>query len=137
MSELTFEQMLEESFKTIHSGEVVEGTVIDVKPEEIILNIGYKSDGILTRSEYTNESNVDLTTLVKCGDKMEVKVIKVDDREGVVLLSYKRLAAEKGNKKIEDAFNNQEILKAKVTQVLDGGICVVVDEVRIFIPAQV
>ena len=136
MSELTFEQMLEESFKTIHSGEVVEGTVIDVKPDEIILNIGYKSDGILTRNEYTNETNVDLTTVVKLGDKLEVKVIKVNDSEGQVLLSYKRLAAEKGNKRIEDAFNNQEVLKAKVTQVLDGGICVVVDEVRIFIPAS-
>ncbi len=136
MSELTFEQMLEESFKTIHSGEVVEGTVIDVKPDEIILNIGYKSDGILTRNEYTNESNLDLTTVAKIGDKMEVKVIKVNDSEGQVLLSYKRLAAEKGNKRIEDAFNNQEILKAKVTQVLDGGVCVVVDEVRIFIPAS-
>ena len=48
--------MLEESLKTIHAGEVVEGTVIDVKPEEIILNIGYKSDGILTKNEYTNDS---------------------------------------------------------------------------------
>ena len=57
MSELTFEQMLEESLKTIHAGEVVEGTVIDVKPEEIILNIGYKSDGILTKNEYTNDSS--------------------------------------------------------------------------------
>ena len=62
MSELTFEQMLEESLKTIHTGEVIEGTVIDVKPDEAILNIGYKSDGILTRNEYTNEPNVDLTT---------------------------------------------------------------------------
>ena len=136
MSDLTFEQMLEESFKTIHSGEVVEGTVIDVKPEEIVLNIGYKSDGILTRNEYTNEPNVDLTTVAKVGDKMEVKVLKVNDGEGQVLLTYKRLAAEKGNKRIEDAFNTQEILTAKVTQVLDGGICVVVDEVRIFIPAS-
>ena len=136
MSDLTFEQMLEESFKTIHSGEVVEGTVIDVKPEEIVLNIGYKSDGILTRNEYTNEPNVDLTTVTKVGDKMEVKVLKVNDGEGQVLLTYKRLAAEKGNKRIEDAFNTQEILTAKVTQVLDGGICVVVDEVRIFIPAS-
>jgi len=136
MSDLTFEQMLEESFKTIHSGEVVEGTVIDVKPEEIVLNIGYKSDGILTRSEYTNEPNVDLTTVVKAGDKMEVKILKVNDGEGQVSLTYKRLAAEKGNKRIEDAFNTQEILTAKVTQVLDGGICVVVDEVRIFIPAS-
>ena len=136
MSELTFEQMLEESFKTIHSGEVVEGTVIDVKPEEIILNIGYKSDGVLSRNEYTNEPNVDLTTVAKVGDKMEVKVLKVNDGEGQVLLTYKRLAAEKGNKRIEDAFNNKEVLTAKVTQVLDGGICVVVDEVRIFIPAS-
>lgn len=136
MSEMSFEQMLEESFKTIHSGEVVEGTVIDVKPEEIVLNIGYKSDGILTRNEYTNEPNVDLTTVTKVGDKMEVKVLKVNDGEGQVLLTYKRLAAEKGNKRIEDAFNTQEILTAKVTQVLDGGICVVVDEVRIFIPAS-
>ena len=64
MSELTFEQMLEDSLKTIHTGEVVEGTVIDVKPEEIILNIGYKSDGVLTRNEYTNEPNVDLTPLL-------------------------------------------------------------------------
>ncbi|MBO4987780.1 MAG: 30S ribosomal protein S1 [Lachnospiraceae bacterium] len=136
MSDLTFEQMLEESFKTIHSGEVVEGTVIDVKPEEVVLNIGYKSDGILTRNEYTNEPNVDLTTVVKIGDKMEVKILKVNDGEGQVALTYKRLAAEKGNKRIEDAFNTQEILTAKVTQVLDGGICVVVDEVRIFIPAS-
>ena len=136
MSEMSFEQMLNESFKTIHTGEVVEGTVFSVKPDEIILNIGCKADGILTRSEYTNESNLDLTTVVKVGDTMEAKVLKVNDGEGQVILTYKRLAAEKGNKRIEDAFNNQEVLKAKVTQVLDGGICVVVDEVRIFIPAS-
>ena len=136
MSELTFEQMVEESFKTIHAGEVVEGTVIDVKPEEIVLNIGYKADGILTRNEYTNEPGVDLTTIVKPGDTMEVKVLKVNDGEGQVLLTYKRLAAEKGNKRIEEAFNNQEVLTAKVAQVLDGGLSVVVEEVRIFIPAS-
>ncbi len=136
MSELTFEQMLDESFKTIHTGEVVEGTVIDVKPEEIILNIGYKSDGILTRNEYTNEPNVDLTTVAKVGDTMEVKVLKVNDGEGQVLLTYKRLAADRGNKRIEEAYNNREVLTAKVVQVLDGGLSVVVDEVRIFIPAS-
>ena len=136
MSELTFEQMLEESLKTIHTGEVVEGTVIDVKPEEAILNIGYKSDGVLTRNEYTNEPNVDLTKVIKAGDTMEVKVLKVNDGEGQVTLTYKRLAADRGNKRIEEAFNNKEILKAKVSQVLDGGLSVIVDEVRIFIPAS-
>ena len=136
MSELTFEQMLDESFKTIHSGEVVEGTIIDVKPDEAILNIGYKSDGILTRSEYTNETNVDLTTVLHVGDTMEVKVFKVNDGEGQVLLTYKLLAADRGNKRIEEAYNNKEVLTAKVAQVLDGGLSVVVEEVRIFIPAS-
>lgn len=136
MSDLTFEQMLDQSFKTIRNGEVVEGTVIDVKADEAILNIGYKSDGILTRNEYTNEANTDLTQVLKAGDKLEVKVVRVNDGEGQVLLSYKRLAAEKGNKRIQEAFESKEVLTAKVTQVLDGGVCVVVDEVRIFIPAS-
>ena len=136
MSEMSFEQMLEESFKTIRNGEVVEGTVIDVKPDEIVLNIGYKSDGIITRNEYTNESNADLTTMVSVGDTMEAKVLKVNDGEGQVLLTYKRLAAEKGSKRLEEAFENKEVLTAKVSQVLDGGLCVVVDETRVFIPAS-
>ena len=139
MSEVSveqFEQMLEESIKTIRNGEVVEGAVIDVKPDEIVLNIGYKSDGIITRSEYTNEPNVDLTALVSVGATMEVKVIKVNDGEGQVLLSYRRLAAEKGNKKLEEAFENHTVLTAKVIQVLGGGLSVAVDETRVFIPAS-
>jgi len=136
MSELSFEQMLEESFKTIRNGEVVEGTVIDVKPDEAILNIGYKADGILSKNEYTNESNLDLTTVMNVGDKMDVKVLKVNDGEGQVLLTYKRLLAEKGNKRLEEAFESQEVLTAKVAQVLNGGLSVVVDEARVFIPAS-
>ena len=136
MSDLTFEQMLEESLKTIRTGEVVTGKVIDVKEDEIVLNIGYKSDGIITRSEYTNESNVDLRNLVQVGDEMEAKVVKVNDGEGQVALSYKRLAADRGNKRLEEAFENHEVLTAKVAQVLDGGLSVLVDEARIFIPAS-
>ena len=136
MSEMTFEQMLEASFKTIHSGEVVEGTVIDVKPNEAVLNIGYKSDGVLTKNEYSNDPSIDLTKVLKVGDTIDVKVVKVNDGEGQVLLSYKRLALERGSKKLEEASESGEVLKATVTQVLEGGICVVVDEVRVFIPAS-
>lgn len=136
MSEMSFEQLLEESLVTIHNGEVVDGTVIRVKEDEIVLNIGYKADGIITRSEYTNQPNVDLRTLVKEGDTMTVKVLKVNDGEGQVLLTYKRLAAEKGSKRLEEAFNNKEVLKAKVAAVLDGGLSVIIDEARIFIPAS-
>ena len=136
MSEMSFEQMLEESFKTIRNGEVVEGTVINVKPDEIAVDIGYKSDGIIHRSEYTNESNVDLTQVVSVGDKIDAMVIKVNDGEGQVALSYKRLAAEKGNKRLEEAFENHEVLTANVAQVLNGGLSVVIDEAKIFIPAS-
>ena len=133
MSELSFEQMLEDSVKTIRNGEIVQGKVIDVKEDEIILNIGYKADGIITKSEYSNDPSVVLTDAVHVGDSMEAKVLKVNDGEGQVILTYKRLAAEKGNKRLEEAFENQEVLTAPVTQVLDGGLCVNVEETRVFI----
>lgn len=136
MSELSFEQMLDESIKTIHNGEVVEGTVIDVKPEEIILNIGYKADGIISKNEYTNDQSVNLTDAVKVGDTMTVKVLKVNDGEGQVLLTYKRLAMEKGNERLKEAFENKEVLKATVTQILGGGLGVEVEGARVFIPAS-
>ena len=136
MSELSFEQMLEDSVKTIRNGEIVQGTVIDVKEDEIILNIGYKADGIITKNEYSNDASLVLTDAVHVGDTMEAKVLKVNDGEGQVLLTYKRLAADRGNKRIEEAYNNHEVLKATVSQVLDGGLSVIVDEVRIFIPAS-
>ena len=136
MSEMSFEQMLEESLKTIHKGEIVEGTVIDVKDDEIVLNIGYKADGIISKNEYTNDSSVNLKDVVNVGDTMEAKVLQVNDGDGQVVLTYKRLAAEKGNKRLEEAYNNQEVLTATVTQVLSGGLSVVVDEARVFIPAS-
>ena len=134
MSEMSFDEMLEASFKTIHNGDVVEGTVLSVKPDEIVLNIGTKSDGIITKNEYSNDSSVDLTTVTAVGEKMEAVVVKVNDNEGQVVLSYKRLAQERGNKRLEEAFNNNEVLKAKVVQVLNGGLSVVVDEARVWKP---
>ena len=112
MSDLSFEQMLEDSLKTIRTGEVVTGTVIGVKEDEIILNIGYKSDGIIAKNEYTNDSSVNLPDVVHVGDEMEAKVLKVADGEGQVLLSYKRLAVDRGNKRLEGACNSGEVLTA-------------------------
>ncbi len=136
MSEKSFDAMLDESMKTIHNGEVVEGKVIYVKEDEIALDIGYKADGIIPRSEYTNQPGLDLRTVVKEGDTIQAKVLKVNDGEGQVSLTYKRLAAERGSEKLAKAFEDKEVLKAKVTEVLGGGICVVYDETRVFIPAS-
>jgi 4-hydroxy-3-methylbut-2-enyl diphosphate reductase len=134
MSEENFDQLLEESFKPIHQGSVVEGTVIRVKEDEIALNIGYKADGIITRQEYTNDSNADLRTLVKEGDKLQVKIIKVNDGEGQVMLSYKRLATERAYKRLEEASESNEIITAPVTEITKGGLSVDVEGVRVFIP---
>ena len=87
MSDLSFEQLLEESLKTIHTGEVVDGKVIAVKEDEIILNIGYKADGIIVRNEYTNTPGLDLRTVVKEGDIIKAKVIRVNDGDGYVSLT--------------------------------------------------
>lgn len=136
MSDLSFEQMLEESLKTIRTGEVVEGTVIGVKEDEIILNIGYKAEGIITRYEYTNTANADLTTMVSLGDTIKAKVLKVNDGDGYVMLTYKRLAAENGKKRLEEAYENKEVLTGVVSQVTNGGLTVIYEETRIFIPSS-
>ena len=136
MSEENFEQMLEQSFKTIHNGEVVEGTVIRVKEDEIALSIGYKADGILSKSEYSSQPIADLREVVKEGDKIAVKILKVNDGEGQVLLSRKRLAADRTSQILQDAFENKTVVTAKVSEVVKGGITALVDECRVFIPAS-
>lgn len=134
-----FGKMFEESLaeeSRISAGKVVKGTVIDVKDEEIILNINYKADGIITKAEYSNDMNISLKDKVQVGETIEAKVVKTNDGDGQVLLSVKRVAAEKANEKLEEAFNNEEILKGVVTQVLDGGLSVTVEEARVFVPAS-
>ncbi len=134
--ELSFEQMLEESLIAIHRGEVVEGTVISVNENEIYVNIGYKSDGIIPKSEFTNYPSVSLTEAVKEGETIRAKVLKVNDGEGQVLLTYKRLQTEEGLKKVERLCKNHEEVTGKVSLVLEGGLIVIIDEVRVFIPAS-
>ena len=140
MAEQSFAELLkqeEESTKPIRTGEIVTGQVIEVSKDEIILSIaGNKSEGVITREEYSNDNNLDLTTKVQVGEEMEAKVIKLNDGVGMVSLSYKRMAADRGNKRLEEACANQEVLTAKVTQVLDGGLSVEVEGARVFNPAS-
>lgn len=137
--ERNFEELLEEFEEksvTIHNNAIVEGTVIGVKDSEIILNIGYKADGILTKNEYSNNPDVDLTKEVKLDDKLTVKVLKVNDGEGQVVLTYKRLQQDKMNKVFEEAMENGEVLTGTVASALKGGLSVTYGEGRVFIPAS-
>ncbi len=135
-NEQSFEEMLEESWVSIRKGEIVEGTIIGMNADEIYVNIGYKSDGIIPKSEFSNYPALDLTTAVTVGDSIRTKVLRVNDGEGQVLLTYKRLKAEEGLARVEELFNNKEEVTAKVSLVLKGGLVVIIDEVRVFIPAS-
>ncbi|MBO4394961.1 MAG: 30S ribosomal protein S1 [Eubacterium sp.] len=137
--EKSFKELLEEeeaNVKQPHKGEVVEGIVIDVKDNEIILNIKAKSDGILMKNEYSNNPDVVLQDEVKVGDKLTVKVVSVNDSEGQIMVTYKRLQQDKINKRFLEAFENKEILTGTVAQALKGGLSVIYGEGRVFIPAS-
>ncbi len=94
--ELTFEQMLNESFVTLHTGDIVKGTVISTAGEEVTVNLGYKSDGIISRDEFSNDKSVIPSKTVQPGDEIEVFVVRVNDGEGNVQLSRKKVESQKG-----------------------------------------
>ena len=137
MSEQSFEELLNaEETVRIHNGAVISGKVIDVKENEIILDIGYKTEGVITKAEYSNDPDVDLQSAVSVGDVMDVKVIRSKDNDGSVALSYKRLSQDRVSKALEEPFENQAVIKGKVTQVVKGGLSVDYEGASVFIPAS-
>ncbi len=134
-----FDQMLDESIKTIKTGEVIKGTIISVRDDDIVVNIGYKHDGILAKSELTNDPAVDLHELYHAGDEIEARVSKVNDGEGNVLLTMKRGFGgynDRVSQVIMDAFENKTVLTAVVDEIVNKGLTVTVDGVKVFIPAS-
>ena len=137
--ELSFGELFESSeTKSIRNGETKTGTVISVSPDVAYLNIGAKADATLTREEYSRQPVADLTTVLKEGDSLEVKVLKVNDQEGTIIVSHKKVTPiVRGNQTLEDAYNNKTVLSAKVTEVVgNGGIKVMVEGTPVFIPAS-
>ncbi|MDO4764521.1 MAG: 30S ribosomal protein S1 [Eubacteriales bacterium] len=136
MENQSFEEMLDQFSVQIRRGEVITGTVISVKEDEIYVNIGGKSDGIIPKSEYSNFPSVDLRNEVQIGQEIRAKVLRINDGEGQVLLTYKRLKADEGYRRVEELYKSGEKVTARVNLVLSGGLVVIIDEVRIFIPAS-
>lgn len=134
--EATFEQMLEESLVTLHTGDVVKGTVIQVVNEEVSVNLGFKSDGIIARGEFSSDPTVIPSKTVQPGDEIEVFVVRVNDGDGNVMLSRKRIEAQKGIEEIEAAYNDKAVVTGAVTNVVKGGLIAVVNGVNVFIPSS-
>ena len=136
VEEMSFEQMLEESLVTLHTGDVVKGTVIQVVGEEVSVNLGFKSDGVIPRGEFSRDTTVVPSKVVQPGDEIEVFVVRVNDGDGNVLLSRKRIEEQKGMEDIEKAFNEKTVVTGTVTDVVKGGLIAVVNGVRVFIPSS-
>ena len=124
----------EKSLITLHTRDIVKGTVIGVTEKGVSVNLGYKSDGFIPASEVTEDDSADITQLVKPGDEVEAFVVRVNDVEGEVTLSMKKIESMKGMKEIEEAFESKAILEGKVTQLVNGGVIVVAKGVRVFVP---
>ena len=136
MSEENFAQMLDESFKTLNTGDTVIGIVTKVTDADLQLDLGTKVTGMIKAEQITDDSSVKLTEMFKVGDEVEAFVIRVSDVEGVAELSKKRVDSDKNWVKIVAANESGEILEGKVTEVVKGGVVVIVDSVRVFVPAS-
>ena len=134
--EMDFAQMYEQSLKTLNIGDVVKGVVVEIRPNEVIVDLGFKSDGIISASELTDDPDVKPADMLKIGDEIDVFVIGVNDAEGKTILSKKKLDSIAGWQKIEDAYENGEILEGKVVQTINGGIILLCNGTRVFVPAS-
>ncbi len=131
-----FATLLEESLKAINTGDVVTGTVIEVGPTEVIVDLGVKQDGIIPASEISDDPSLTPEDIVKVGDEIQGYVVRVNDVEGKITLSKKRLDSFKTWEMIEAARENGDILEGKVDSVVNGGIIVTYKSFRVFVPAS-
>lgn len=127
---------IEKSMVKLHRGDIVTGKVINVTENEITVNIGYKADGIIPKSEISNDTSIDPRDIVEIGDEIKVYVIKIDDGEGNVLLSKKKVDIEKGWQDLEKIKEADSLVETKVIEAVRGGVVSVSRGIRCFIPAS-
>jgi 4-hydroxy-3-methylbut-2-enyl diphosphate reductase len=135
-AESNFEEMLEESLKSLNTDEKVRGVVVGIAPNEIYVDVGRKQAGFVPLSELSADPNAKTEDLVKIGDELDLLIMRTNDQEGTIMLSKKRLDAVKGWETISEAEENETVLTGVVTEVIKGGVIAVTNGVRVFIPAS-
>lgn len=131
-----FMEEIEKSMNKFYPGDIVTGTVMDINEKEVVLNLGYKSDGIIPKEELSSDPSENPEDLMEIGESVEVYIIKLDDGEGNVLVSKKRVDAEKGWEVLEDAYEKGEPVEVEVQSVVKGGLIGYSHGIRCFIPAS-
>jgi len=131
-----FEQMLGESLMTLKNGDVVKGTIVHVTPTEVVVDLGFKSDGIISKSEFITDSAAILTEVAKVGDVVEVFVVRVNDGDGNVVVSKRKVDSQLNYRTLEQAFHDKTVLSGKITDLVKGGLIANILGCRAFVPAS-
>ena len=134
--EISFAEELEKSLVSLRTGDIVKGVVIGVTPTEVYVDLGTKADGIIPAGELSNDPSVLPEDIVKVGDELDVFVVKINDVEGTIKLSKKKLDIIAGQKRMENAVESKEILEGKITEAVNGGVIVISNGIRVFVPAR-
>ncbi len=135
-TEQNFEEMLEESLKSMNTDEKVHGVVVGISPTEVYVDVGRKQAGFIPVAELSNDPSAKPEDIVKMGDEMELLIMKTNDQEGTIMLSKRRVDAMRGWDDIQAAQESGEILEGKVIEVVKGGVIVLKDAMRVFVPAS-
>ncbi|MBQ3266233.1 MAG: bifunctional 4-hydroxy-3-methylbut-2-enyl diphosphate reductase/30S ribosomal protein S1 [Ruminococcus sp.] len=132
-----FEEMLEESLKSLNTNERVMGTVASITPNEVYVEVdGRKQTGFIPFDELSSTPIQSADEVVKVGDRVELLIMKTNDVEGTIMLSKRRVDAQKGFEELQKAYDEKQILSGTVTEVVSGGVIVVTNDIRVFIPAS-
>ncbi|MCL2772365.1 MAG: S1 RNA-binding domain-containing protein, partial [Oscillospiraceae bacterium] len=134
--EQSFAELLDLTFATLNRGDRVKGIVSYVSAGEVHVDLNGKYTGVLAIDEVTDDSSVDLKDIFKVGDEIETQIIKINDLDGTALLSKKRIDSNDNWDKIIKSFENGTICEGKIVQVVNGGIIVLIDGVKVFVPAS-
>lgn len=132
----SFEEMLEESLKNLNTNERVKGTVVSIAPNEVIVDVGRKQSGFIPADELSSDPSVKPEDVVKVGDELELLIMKTNDVEGTIMLSKRRVDAQKGWEELKALAESNEVLTGKVVNVVKGGVIVIYNDNRVFIPAS-
>ena len=134
--DINFAEALDQSFKKIHTGEKVKGTVCSVNDSEAIVDVGTKHTGYVPRSELTDDASKKPSDVVAVGDVLDLIVTKINDQEGIVTLSKKKVDEMKGFEEIIKAKDEEAVLEGTVSASVKGGVIINYAGVRVFIPAS-
>ena len=132
----SFEEMLEESLKNLNTNERVKGVVVSIAPNEVIVDVGRKQSGYIPADELSNDPSVKPEDVVKVGDEVELLIMKTNDAEGTIMLSKRRVDAQKSWDELKELAENNAVLTGKVANVVKGGVIVIYKDNRVFIPAS-